>query len=460
MDTTAPWDRLARRARTFGSVPATELSDDDREHVLVAPTLVGLPDGRAGHLVHVLDRQWFTQRVRATTRDRDDLWVTSALAPLVTALVEGPLPLLGGGQLRIADHFQRAVVGPPGWLPDVPAGGVVALRLIRGSVEITAIETVAATPQTDQDLRELLGLHYRNERWFVDDEPTTRITLTRAVAASVLEVPTAFVEPRTPLDELLRDPLQEGHRHHWRDLAAWQEGSVSFSVVGMPEALHMELSKRADTYGMSLDEYVIAVLGHLAWRTPFAEDLGPFESWVDEPDKSSRGCAPCERTCLYDGLRSADAADHDGERGACSAAAGRGQRARRRRGHPGPARPRGRRRRATRPLALTTARRRARAGAPGRRGAGQGPRAAAERGSRTVEPAGGHAARRGTRDAPTAVAVDAFDADVLIYAADPDHPLGSDIRSRLTDGTGWSGTMPSCSSGPILRAATVHRWTQ
>ncbi len=165
---------------------------------------------------------------------------------------------------------------------------MIALRLLGGAVDVAAVEPSPAAPTTDQDLRELLGLHYRNERWFVDDEPTTRITLTRAVAASVLEVPTTFAEPRTPLDELLRDPLQEAHRHHWRDLAAWQEGSVGFSVVGMPEALHIELSKRATTYGMSFDEYVIAVLGHLAWRTPFAEDMGPFDAWADEPYADSR----------------------------------------------------------------------------------------------------------------------------------------------------------------------------
>jgi hypothetical protein len=39
---------------------------------------------------------------------------------------------------------------------------------------------------------------------------------------------------------------------------------------------------------MSFDEYVIAVLGHLAWRTPFAEDMGPFDAWADEPDADSR----------------------------------------------------------------------------------------------------------------------------------------------------------------------------
>jgi hypothetical protein len=45
----------------------------------------------------------------------------------------------------------------------------------------------------------------------------------------------------------------------------------------MPDALQYGLSRRAATYGMSLDQYVVAVLGHLAWRTPFAEDMEPFD---------------------------------------------------------------------------------------------------------------------------------------------------------------------------------------
>ena len=53
----------------------------------------------------------------------------------------------------------------------------------------------------------------------------------------------------------------------------------------MPEALHVELSRRAHRYGMSFDQYVIAVLGHLAWRTPFAENMEPWEHWSPDQPK-------------------------------------------------------------------------------------------------------------------------------------------------------------------------------
>ena len=97
----------------------------------------------------------------------------------------------------------------------------------------------------------------------------------------------------SPLIELLHDVLSEHSRRHlFDDTAAWDTGEVvAFSVAGMPEALHGELSRRAGRYGMSLDRFIVATLGHAAWRTPFAEDLGPWEDW----DLSDAGRAPAPR---------------------------------------------------------------------------------------------------------------------------------------------------------------------
>ena len=48
----------------------------------------------------------------------------------------------------------------------------------------------------------------------------------------------------------------------------------------MPSALHSELSRRSSLYGMTMDQYVILALGHMAWRTPFAEDCEPWDDWL------------------------------------------------------------------------------------------------------------------------------------------------------------------------------------
>lgn len=280
LDSPPPWAEIAARIRCWGPLPGDAV---DSGVAFSAPTLVGLPDGRVSHLVHVLEGQWFCQRVRACTTGRRDLWVTSALAPITTVLIEGDLPLVSGGLAQMAEHLHTAILGPPGWLPEVQAGGLLGLRLVGGSLEIAVADESDLPPSAAADVRNLIARHYRNEFWWVDDEPTVRHTLTRAIAASVLEDPTLLTNQRPPLDELLIDPLQEAFRTHWRDASAWRAGeNVSFCISGMPSALHSEIARRAAVYGMSEDQYVILALGHLAWRTPFAEDMEPWDSWFPE----------------------------------------------------------------------------------------------------------------------------------------------------------------------------------
>ena len=296
-----PWAALSQRVRAHGPESPRHLArhlglggprHETEERVMSltydGPTLVGLPTGEVSHLVHVFDRCWFTQRVRSPTAGRRDLWATSALAPIVTALLEAPVVLASGaGRARMSDHLHPALVGPPGWLPEVAAGGLVALRFIDGWLETTGVAEPPGGLVAQQEIRELVGRHYASERWHLHDEPTTRITLTRALAGAVLEVPDLLRAPAAPMDELLLDPLQEQHRHVFRDMEAGQQmESVSISLWGIPVGLHNELRRRAELFGMALDQYVIAVLGHLAWRTPFAEDMEPWDGWAPASEEA------------------------------------------------------------------------------------------------------------------------------------------------------------------------------
>lgn len=109
--------------------------------------------------------------------------------------------------------------------------------------------------------------------------------MVRALLYARIADPGLLSAPHLPLDELLYLSLeQDSDIHYWRDRAAVMDGSVSFSVHCMPFALYREMNLRAQRYGMSLDQYVVAVLGHLAWRTPFADDLEPWENWL--PDRA------------------------------------------------------------------------------------------------------------------------------------------------------------------------------
>jgi hypothetical protein len=234
-------------------------------------------------LIDLLEGQTLTHRVEAGTAGRTDLWTNLSLQPLFTYAGIDPLPLLTGGELTTAKFGHAALVGPAGWLPDVPAGGLVGLTVEDGRVRVTPMhEGVAASPKHEQEVRALLARHIREEAWWSDfGEPNREAELTRAIGSALLEDPDLFAVPVSPLIELLHDILTEHSRRHlFDDTAAWEAGPVvALSIAGMPEYLHQELSRRAQKYGMSLDRFVVATLGHAAWRTPFAEDLGPWEDW-------------------------------------------------------------------------------------------------------------------------------------------------------------------------------------
>ena len=286
---------LTRRARRE-TRDATVSEFEVEHHVDRSTVLVGLPDGTVTHLRHVLEGAVLTQRVRASTEGRTDLWTTLALAPLMMLAIGEPLPLATGGVLRAAAFGHSALIGPAGWLPEVPPWGLVALELRAGEVNTRVVpESELGDLPRHQRARELLALHYRRERWLTgtDDLETRPAEAVNAIAYALLEDPTLLAEPLPPLDELLHDALEEQHQHHWRDFeASRQDHTVGFWINGMPETLQAELRGRAQRYGMSFDQYVIAVLGHLAWRTPFAEDMEPWKGW--DPDERGLSVVPTQ----------------------------------------------------------------------------------------------------------------------------------------------------------------------
>ncbi|GAA1139784.1 hypothetical protein [Nocardioides aquiterrae] len=251
-----------------------------------ATLLVHRPDGRVAWLGDVLDGIVLTHRVRGSLADRCDLWLGQSVQPFLAMAALEPLPLATGGEARIADTLDPVLIGPPGWLPAAEAGDLVSLTWTRGRLSVGVVPPdEVAGPAEEEAVRCLLGERCRTELWWAagDDDWVRHALLIRALSSVRLEDPDFLSTPHAPLDQLLYDPLGSDPRHHWRDVAAWRpEGAVSFAIAGMPMALDIELRHRAERYGMTLDQFVIAILGHLAWRTPFAEDLGPWEDWVPE----------------------------------------------------------------------------------------------------------------------------------------------------------------------------------
>ena len=278
----------ARKERRDARIDA-----DSVEAVVETSTLLAWrPDGTIDHLMHVLDGAVLTQRARAPLAGRTDLWCTVAMQPLLNITAFTSLPLAdGSGHVTRAPSGQEVLVGPEGWLPDVPRYGVVGIRLHDGMLSPIIVDEADFPDLEEQErTRQLLAHHYRIERWYAgqDDLETRPGEMVRALQYARLEDPGLLSTPHLPLDELLYLSLeQESDIHYWRDRAAVMEESVSFSVHCMPSALYREMNLRAQRYGMSLDQYIVAVLGHLAWRTPFADDLEPWENWLpDRPEAS------------------------------------------------------------------------------------------------------------------------------------------------------------------------------
>jgi hypothetical protein len=273
----------ARRVRRDARIDEAAILDT----VASSTLLVERPDGTVDHLLRVLDGIVLTQRVRADCADRTDLWASVALQPLLNILAFTAVPVGGGGELRRSPFGHEAIVGPPGWLPAAAPHTLLGLRIEDGKVGVMLVdEADMPSLEQQQHVRELIACHYRRERWWAgqDDLESRPAELVRALAMARLEDPALLRSPYPPLDELLHDPLeQEVDRNHWRDFAACrQTETLSFYVTGMPQALQTELAARARLYGMSFDQFVIAVLGHLAWRTPFAEDMQPWDGWDPE----------------------------------------------------------------------------------------------------------------------------------------------------------------------------------
>lgn len=238
-----------------------------------------LVDGRLAHALHILDGIVLTHRATARTHGRRDIWASPSIRTLLDLTEESPLALAGGGRCERSPSWGAALIGPEGWLPEVEPGELLGFRL---TGEVLSVEKVTEIVDDEPTVRRVRGNLARKTRYDADGQH--HVDLTICLVTGRLEDPDLLRAPMAPLDELLYEPVDYRRPELFRELMAWrQDESVSFTIEGMPEGLHSELSGRAQHYGMSFDAFVIAVLGHLAWRTPFAEDMGPWEGWVTDP---------------------------------------------------------------------------------------------------------------------------------------------------------------------------------
>ncbi|NYD43181.1 hypothetical protein [Nocardioides panaciterrulae] len=275
--------RVRRRLRDARvTAEGVELAAD------AAATLVRRPDGRVDHLAHVLDGIVLTHRVRGALGGRTDLWLGRGAQPFLSLARLHPLPLASGGEARISASGAPVLVGPAGWLPAARRGDLVGLRWRDGRLSVSLVDPAhLAGPREELHVRTLMAqrLVQRLAQRFArdygsgeDDPEQLEALVVRCLARARLEDPGLLSTPHAPLDEILHDPVAVRPADLWRELAgAREEAGVELCLEGMPAALHAELDRRARRHGMALDQFVIALLGHLAWRTPCAEDPEGWE---------------------------------------------------------------------------------------------------------------------------------------------------------------------------------------
>jgi hypothetical protein len=262
-------------------------ADAVRDVVAVSTVLVPLPDGRVGHSLSLLEGAVLTHRARTPLAGRTDLWVGCGLQPLLSLAAFGPLPLADGSGEVTRSEEHDVLLGPPGWLPAVDRYELVGLRVVGGALRAEVVDPAELPgPERQAEVRELLSEIYLRQDDPTSCGPADPARLARAVSVALMVDPGLFDQPLPPLEELLHDPLQRGADvGHWRAVAVTsQVETEGFWLDGVPVALAVELRQRARRYGMDPSEFVVALLGTLAWRTPFAEDMEPWSHWL--PDRA------------------------------------------------------------------------------------------------------------------------------------------------------------------------------
>jgi diadenosine tetraphosphatase ApaH/serine/threonine PP2A family protein phosphatase len=307
-----PLDVLAERVSAAGLTAARKPDTVVKSALGRAPGIIRLPDGRYDAVRRMLDGSVLTHRVRAATAGRQVLFAGPELEPFGELLAAGPAPLVSGGEVRRSMGDLDGLVGPPGWLPDVPASSLLALRFSAGVLAVTPVEDGAeAMDRRAARLLEVVSRHLgaKDERpaasWRhgYDEWPDYSRSLTgwrrifsQALLRALAECPDLLSEPVPPLDEVLRLPeiswsevwAGQDRMHH--GLSSPQRG-VTLTLHGVPEGLRTALQQQATSSRTPLGEFVVLQLAAATyrWETPCRHDAE--QAWLERFRADERSAA-------------------------------------------------------------------------------------------------------------------------------------------------------------------------
>lgn len=222
-----------------------------------SPLAYRLDDGRWDTTSRRLLGSVFTVRPRSRLRD-GVLWVHQDLDPLEAIGIGQGIPLAQGGVVRRGGTEIRTLIGPPGWLPDITPGELLALRWADDGLHLSPL---AKVPDLDDPVvrrtRLLLRAHSlvlaKSHAW--PEPPVGRWG--RVVLSALAEDPDLFAQPLPPLSELL--PLPQLVLH---DPSVWESHGDSRRVtLHLPTRVYDELDRRAGLLGDRLPDFAAMLLG-------------------------------------------------------------------------------------------------------------------------------------------------------------------------------------------------------
>jgi hypothetical protein len=231
-----------------------------------------LLDGRWDLVSRRLAGCVFTTRARAVVRDHT-LWVHRDLEPLdsVHPTVLGGFALASGGTATWRGTAVRSLVGPPGWLPAVTPGRLLALRWDGHALAVSAVDDEPAMDSAPvRHLRALLGLHarHRQQRYYGQPAPD----LSQVVLSALREDPDLLRQPMPPLSELLPLPDTELDSHE-----LWAGDQREAVTLRLPLRTVEELTRRAELIGDRAADYASMLLTATVDRVRAPEH--PVPAW-------------------------------------------------------------------------------------------------------------------------------------------------------------------------------------
>ncbi|MCW2669953.1 MAG: hypothetical protein JWO27_1850 [Frankiales bacterium] len=236
------------------AIMTTRTATGVRNALTGSPFAFRLPDERWDLTSRAMSGVILTVRPRSRLRD-SVLWVHRDLEPFDGLLTGREVPLLSGGCARLGGGSEvRTLVGPDGWLPEIPPGGLVGLRWSGHALDVFPIEQPVPTdPAALAPVRDLLRRHSES----LSQPHRVKPELAAVFLSALREAPELFSQPLPPLSEIL--PLPE---HAFDDTALWEAHRDGRRLtLHLPPRVYDELSRRADLLGEQVPDHAAVLLG-------------------------------------------------------------------------------------------------------------------------------------------------------------------------------------------------------